>query len=184
MKRTRTLIRLLALSGVATGLLLGAAQVYAQEGERPQRRQGDFDPAQFQERILERYREVLEFTSDEEWNAVKPLVQKVLEARRETLGGMGRGLFRPPRRGGEGTGQGGQERRRGPEFGPPPSPAAEALQEALDSKASTDVIKAKLAALREERKQKQAALAKAQEDLRKVLNTRREALAVLNGLLD
>ncbi|MCX7723568.1 MAG: hypothetical protein N2379_11020, partial [Verrucomicrobiae bacterium] len=94
-----------------------------------------------------------------------------------------RDRFRPPRRGGEGPGASDQDRPRPPRFGPP-SPATEALEQALESKASTEVIKAKLAALREERKQRQEALQKAQEDLRKVLNTRREALAVLYGLLD
>ncbi len=183
MKRTQRLVKLLALSGIAAGMLLNTAALYAQQGDRPERRRGDFDPAQFQERMLERYKEVLEFTNDEEWNAVKPLVQKVLQARMETVGGMGRGMLRPPRPGGEGPGQGEQGRQRGPRFGPQ-SPAADALEEALESKASADVIKARLAALREERKQRQAALTKAQEDLRKVLNTRREALAVLNGLLD
>jgi hypothetical protein len=176
------LVKLLALSGVAAGMLLSTAGLYAQQSDRPGRR-GDFDPAQFQERMLERYKELLEFTNDEEWNAVKPLVQKVMQARMEAFGGMGRGMFRPPRRAGEGPGQGDQDRPRPPRFGPS-SPAAEALEEALESKASADVIKAKLAALREEHKQRQAALTKAQEELRKVLNTRREALAVLNGLLD
>lgn len=183
MIRIQKLVKLLALSGVAAGMLLSTAGLYAQQGDRPERRWGDFDPAQFQERMLERYKDLLEFTSDEEWNAVKPLVQKVTQARMEAFGGMGRGMFRPPRRAGEGAGQGEQDRPRPPRFGPS-SPAAEALEEALESKASAEVIKAKLAALREERKQRQAALTKAQEDLRKVLNTRREALAVLNGLLD
>lgn len=183
MRQMQQLMKLLAFSAITTAMLLSTATVFAQEAGRTERRRGEFDPAQFQERMLERYREVLEFTSDEEWNAVKPLVQKVMQARMEAFGGMGRGMFRPPRRGGEAQGQGEQDRQRGPRFGPS-SPAADALEEALNSKASTEVIKAKLAALREERKQRQAALAKAQEDLRKVLNTRREALAVLNGLLD
>jgi hypothetical protein len=182
----KKLYQVLALSGVTAAFLLGANQAQAQPGGFGGGR--DFDPAQMQERMLERYKEVLEFTNDVEWDAVKPLVQKVMDARRETFAGMGRGMFgRGPRGGGPGGEQGGEQR-----GGPPrnrggfgqPSPATEALQQALDSNASADVIKAKLAALREERKEKEAALTKAQEDLRKVLNTRREAQAVLSGLLN
>ncbi|MCS7338487.1 MAG: hypothetical protein NZ739_09675 [Verrucomicrobiae bacterium] len=186
MIRTRKLLRLLALASVVAGVALNTTWLYAQQGDRSERRRGDrpdFDPAEMRERIAEGYRELLEFTNEEEWNAVKPLVVKVLQARWEAFPGMGRGMFRPPRRGGEGPGASDQDRPRPPRFGPP-SPATEALEQALESKASTEVIKAKLAALREERKQRQEALQKAQEDLRKVLNTRREALAVLYGLLD
>jgi len=69
-------------------------------------------------------------------------------------------------------------------FGGEPSAAVQELQKAVESKASADEIKGKLAKVRDERKQKEAALTKAQEDLRKVLNTRREAQAVLAGLLN
>lgn len=179
----------LALAGVAAAFLLSANQVQAQAGGGGGGRRGggNVDPAQMQERMLERYKGVLEFTNDVEWDAVKPLVQKVMDARRETFAGMGRGMFGPRNRGGgdaaaQGDQGGGQARNRGG-FGQP-SPAAEALQQALESKASADVVKAKLTALREERKQKEAALIKAQEDLKKVLNSRREAQAVLNGLLN
>ena len=47
-----------------------------------------------------------------------------------------------------------------------------------------DEIKAKLAKYREEHQQKQANLEKAQDDLKKVLNSRQEATAVLLGLLN
>jgi hypothetical protein len=57
------------------------------------------------------------------------------------------------------------------------------LQKAIESKAPADELKAKLAKLREARKEKEAALEKAQEDLRKVLSVRQEAAAVLAGLL-
>jgi len=183
----KKLNQMLALAGVTAAFLLSANQVQAQAGGGGGGRRGggNFDPAQMQERMLERYKEVLEFTNDVEWDAVKPLVQKVMEARRETFSGMGRGMFgRGNRGGGDNAAQGDQGGQRRPGFGGQPSPAAEALQQALDSKASADVVKAKLTAVREERKQKEAALAKAQEDLKKVLNSRREAQAVLNGLLN
>ena len=57
------------------------------------------------------------------------------------------------------------------------------LQKAIDANASKDELKAKLAKFREARKQKEAKLQQAQEELRKVLSIKQEAAAVLNGLL-
>jgi len=175
------------LAGAAAVLCLGANQLTAQD--QPQRQgRGNFDPAQMQQRMMDNYKEALEFTSDDEWNAVKPLVQKVLDARREVgFGGMGRGgmMFGMGRRGGDNPPQGDQpqntQRRRA---GAEPSQAQQDLQKALDAKAPADEIKGKLAKYRDDRKQKEAALTKAQEDLKKVLNARREAQAVMAGLLN
>ena len=53
--------------------------------------------------MMDGYKAALEFTSDDEWNAVKPLVQKVTEAQREVranaFAGMGRMMFGGGRRG-------------------------------------------------------------------------------------
>ena len=68
-------------------------------------------------------------------------------------------------------------------FGGEPNPDAEALQKALDSKASADELKSKMAKLRDNLKDKETKLAKAQDELRKVLSVRQEATAVLMGLL-
>ena len=178
------------LAGAVATLCLSANRLAAQNP--PQQRQGrpNFDPAQMQERMMERYKEVLEFTSDEEWNAVKPFVQKVNDARRDIgFGGMGRGMFGGGRRGGDNAPQGDRpqgDRAQGGArgFGGEPSAAVQELQKAVEAKASAEEIKGKLAKVREERKQKDAALTKAQDDLRKVLNARREAQAVLAGLLN
>ena len=72
--------------------------------------------------------------------------------------------------------------RRNP-FGGEPMPEQEALQKAIDAKAPADEIKSKLAKYREARKVKEANLAKAQDDLRKVLSVRQEAIASVSGLL-
>ena len=98
-----------------------------------------------------------------------------MDARRATFSGMG---FSGGRRNNNGGGNGGRGG-----FNAPPSPEAEDLQKALDAKASPDELKAKLAKFREARKVKEAALTKAQEDLRKVLTVRQEATAVSMGLL-
>ncbi len=139
------------------------------------RRGGNFDPAQFQQQMMDRFKERLEMTNDDEWVAVKGLIQKVMDTRRETMSGMG---FGGRRNGGGGNGGGGRGG-----FNFTPSPEAEDLQKALDAKASPDELKAKLAKLRDSRKAKEAASAKAQEDLRKVLTVRQEATAVSMGLL-
>lgn len=164
---------------LAAGLAVCSPGVLAQNqnqgGNRPNR--GNFDPEQFRQRMMDRYREQLDVKDDAEWKLISDRISKVLEARRE-LGFGGPGGFRMPRR--EGPDGGG---RRGGFFGAP-SPEAEALQKAIDSKASADEIKAKLAKYRESQKEKRAKLEKAQDDLRKVLSVRQEAAAVMAGLLE
>ena len=53
----------------------------------------------------------------------------------------------------------------------------------MDAKASSEELKGKLAKVRATLKVKEANLAKAQDELRKVLSVRQEATAVLIGLL-
>jgi hypothetical protein len=179
----RTLHYRLLSVGAAAALLLGAGQLNAQErqerGDRGGR--GNFDPEQMRARMMERYREAFEVKDDAEWKLIEGRITKVMEARRD-MGGFGRGGFGGPggRRGGDGGGGDGGERRR---FGPEPSPEAEALQKAIEAKASNDEIKAKLAKYREVQKTKQTALEKAQAELRQVLSVKQEANAVLMGLL-
>ena len=165
---------------MAAVLCLGANQALAQ-ANNPGGRQGrgNFDPAQFRERMMQNLREQLEVTDDSEWKAMEPIVQKVMDARMASAGGMGRGMF-GRRRGGDNNG-GDQPQRRGP-FGQP-MPEADALQKAIDAKASKAEIKAALDKYVAARKAKQAELEKAQDDLRKVLTSRQEAIATLNGLL-
>ena len=68
-------------------------------------------------------------------------------------------------------------------FGREPSPELDALRKAIEDQASASEVKAKLAALRTARAQKEAELEKAQDALRKVLSARQEAVAVMLGLL-
>ena len=64
------------------------------------------------------------------------------------------------------------------------SPEAQALQQATDSDAPTAQTRNLLAQFRAARKEKQAALTKAQAELQSVLTMRQEAIATLGGLLD
>ena len=176
----------LMLAGIATALTLTTDSALAQQ-DRPNRQdrgnRGNFDPEQMRARMMERVKEQLEIKSDDEWKIIQPRIEKVMTARRDTFaGGLGRMLMGPPPgRGGDNNAPD-QGRRRG--FGAPANPEAEALQKAIEAKASTEEIKAKMAKLRESRKEREAKLAQAQEELRKVLNLRQEATAVLNGWLD
>ena len=147
--------------------------------------QGNFDPAQFRERQMERYRERIEVKSDEDWKKLELIIGKVMDAQRDARMGMGFGGFggRGGRSGGDGAGnanQGGNRNRGG---GGQSSPEVTELQKALDGKAPAEEVKAKLAKVRDARKSKEAALDKAQEELRKALSPRQEAGAVLAGLL-
>jgi hypothetical protein len=182
----KTLNQTLAIAGVAVALSLGTGYLPAQE------RRGDFNPEQFRQRIMERYREQLEVKSDDEWKVIEPRITKVMDARREVggFGSFGRGGpgGTGGRRGGDGEQGGGDRRREGGDdrrrmFGGEPNPDMEALQKAVESKASADEIKAKLGKYRESRKAKEANVTKAQDELRKVLSVRQEASAVLMGLL-
>src|SRR6185312_5566710 len=87
---------------------------------------GNFDPAQFQQQMMDRTRERLGVTNDTDWSAIQPLVQKVMDARRDAAA-FGRGGFGGlgGRGGGGGGGGGGQ-------FGGQPDPDRDALQQALD----------------------------------------------------
>jgi len=159
----------------------------AQDGNRP-------DPEEIRQRMAERMREQFGVTDDAEWKIIEGKIQKVTEARRAVGGGgFAMGGF-GGRRGGPGGGdgdraergnRGGGEGRRGGAggFGGEPSPEREELQKAIDSKASADEIKTKLAKVREARKANEAKLEAAQEDLKKVLSVRQEAVAVMMGLV-
>jgi hypothetical protein len=154
-----------------------------QPQQRTRQRQGNFDPAQFQQRMMDRYRERLEITDDAEWKAVQPLIQNVMDARTAAGAGARGAMGRGPRRGGQGNETGNQT---APVQRPTPArenPAAEELQKAIDAKAPAPEMKAALAKYREYRKAKQADLDKARDALRAVLTSRQEAIATVSGLL-
>ncbi len=182
-------------------LFLAAANLHAQESAPPAggfgAPQGNFDPAQMRQRMMDRMREQFDVQDNAEWQAISDRIAKVMDARR-ALGGLGGGgggpgmglAGGPPPGGGPPPaepGAGGQNQR---QFRPGPGgfnrePAVEltALRKAVDAKAPAAEIKAKLAELRAARKAKEAALEQAQEDLRQILSARQEAVAVMAGLL-
>ncbi|HVM49853.1 MAG TPA: hypothetical protein VMU04_17625 [Candidatus Acidoferrum sp.] len=164
----------------AAALSLGTGSLLAQNNNNGQGRpnRGYGDPAAFQQRLMDNLKEDLEITDDQEWKAIQPMIQKVFDLRRQTMPSM-RAIFGRNR----GGGQGDSGRPRGGPFGGTPSPEMESLQKAIDSKASNSEMKAAIAKYQEARKAKQAELEKAQDDLRKVLTVRQEAVAISDGLL-
>jgi hypothetical protein len=185
--KTMKINQLLALCGIAAALFLGAGNVSAQNDNGGGNggggdngggfRRGNFDPAQMQQRMMERIQDQLGMTNDTDWSAVQPLVQKVLDAQRDVRGpGLGR-MFRPR------NNNGNQQQGRNNFFGQP-SPEADALQKAIDDNAPADQVKDLLAKYQASQKAKQAKLTTAQNDLRAVLSVKQEAQATLLGLLD
>lgn len=179
--------QLFTICGAAAVLCLSAASTMAQNdnggpGGGGGFGRGNFDPAQFQQRMMDNIRDELGFTNDTDWSAVQPLIQKVMDTRRDVGvgGGFGR-MFR--NRGGNNNGGGGPGGGRGGFFGGQPNPDAEALQQAVDNNAPTAQIQAALARYETAQKAKQAKLVEAQESLRKVLTVKQEAQATLLGLL-
>lgn len=180
--------KMLALLAVAAALCLSADSLLAQNngggngggggGRRGGGGGGNFDPAAFQQRMMDNVRDRLGFTNDTDWSAVDPLVQKTFDARRE----VGASQFRAFGRGNRGGGGGGGGQ--GGPGGGQTNPDADALQQAIDSNAPAAQIKTLLDKYRTSQKAKQAKLEEAQADLRKVLNQKQEAEAVLLGLLN
>jgi hypothetical protein len=186
MKRLLRTGLLAVVAAVCLAPVTGLAQAPGRDAQdRPNRGQrGNFDPAQFQQRMMDNLRERFGVTDDAEWKIISERIQKVIEARRATgFGGGMMGLrFGGPPGGRDGDNAPGPGRRGG--FGAAPMPEAEALQKAIESKASKEELKAAMAKYREAREANQAKLRQAQEDLRKVLTLEQEAIALQMGLVN
>jgi len=149
----------------------------------------NMSPEERQQERMNQVKEELEVKDDAEWKIIQPLVQKVEDARRQVMADRMSGMMRRFSRGGgdNGGGDNNGDRRRnrggGGGFFGDPSPESESLKKAVDGKASNSEMKAAIAKFMEARKANEAALLKAQDDLRKVLSVRQEGIATLNGLL-
>ncbi len=138
-----------------------------------------FDPSRFTDMIKERMA-----PTDDEWKVIEPKLQKVMDDRRDTMGGMfGRG----GRRGGDngGGGAGGGATPSADTNRSPMQKASQDLRDILDKKdATAEEINAKLTAYREARDKARQTLVAAQKDLKDVLTQRQEAVLVSMGMLD
>jgi hypothetical protein len=175
-------LKKIILGGCVAALTLGTSNRVMAQGR------GNFDPAQFRQDRIDRAKDQLGITNDTDWKAIEPLVGKVVDARTEVMrmemGGMfGRGNRRRSSDTSASSSNTDQQRQRRPNPFGEPSAAVTALRDALDAKAPTSEIKSKLAAVRAEAKEKESKLDAAQEELRGVLTSRQEAMAVVSGLL-
>ena len=141
-----------------------------------------FDPQQFQQRMMERMKETLT-VDDESWKVIEPRLSAVMTLSREVNnpGGMMRMFGRG--RGGRGGGpRPGEEQNARPQSDIEKS--TQALQTLLDSeKPNPAQIKKVLTALRTAREKAKQKLVKAQQNLSQVLTVRQEAQLVLMGYL-
>ncbi|HEX4055968.1 MAG TPA: hypothetical protein VHX86_17020 [Tepidisphaeraceae bacterium] len=116
--------------------------------------------------------------SDDEFSAIEPLLEKVVDAQREADGGMARfrRFGRPP---GQNNSQNSQQQLS------PVDQATENLQTVLDDpNSSGDQIKARLDTLRQAKSKAVQDLSVARDALRAVLTVRQEAVLVDRGILD
>jgi len=174
MKRIK---QMMLLAGVAGLLSFGIGNAAAQG-------RGNFDPEQMRQRMMDNYKEQLEVKSDDEWKIISARIEKVTNAQRDARvnrGGFGGG--RRTRGGGDNAATDTTTQRNRNPFGGEPNPEIEALQKSIEAKASAEELKTKLAKARQSIKDKEAAVVAAQDDLRKVLSVRQEAIAVTIGLL-
>lgn len=146
---------------------------------------GRFDPAQMRQMMLDRMKEQLN-ASDDEWKAIEPRIEKVMEAQRDTRGAGGMRLGPP---GGGRGGPGGGGRGGPPGFGSDPnspvSKAAEELRSGLDdSNTNPQELAKRLAAYREAREQARAKLTVAQKELKDLLSQRQEAVMLMMGMIE
>jgi hypothetical protein len=185
---------LFAACGMAAALICGAGTVSAQDnnggggggggfGGRGGGG-GNFDPAQMQQRMMDRTRDQLGFTNDTDWNAVQPLVQKVFDAQRDVRANQMAGMRMAFRRPGQQNGDDNQRRQRFGGFFGQPSPEFTALQDAVNNNAPDSQIKDLLTRYTASQKSREDKLKTAQTNLRGVLSVKQEASATLMGLLN
>jgi hypothetical protein len=165
---------------VLSAALTALAQETPPAGGGPGGRSGG--RSDWRQRIEQHLKDALG-TTEEEWKAIQPKLEKVAQAQRELRSSSMRSMFGRSRRGGDTGGQG-----EAASAAQPSSPLAQAskdLQATLDNKAAKpEEIKAKLEALRAARAKAREELKAAQKDLTDVLTQRQEAVLVGMGLLE
>ncbi len=154
---------------------------------------GGFDPAQMRQRMAERMKEQLG-VDDQAWKVMEPRLMKVMELNRQANAGN-RGMFGMFGRGGRGGpggpggdqgGPQGDRQRRGPMGEQTALEKAMAqLRTTLENQSATpEEIKTQLTAVRQAREKAKQDLAVAQQDLKKILTLRQEAMLVEMGQLE
>jgi hypothetical protein len=178
-----------ALALASMALLAPPASSFAQDRSPDGR--GGFNIEEYRKRMNERLKESLK-ANDEEWTVLQPMIEKVTEKQRETMGSRfgGRGPGGPGGPGGSGgssssggSGGSGGSSSSGSRSGG--SPERDALREALEKEStSPEEMRSRLEAVRAQRKRAAAELEGAREELKKVVTVRQEAVLVAFGILE
>lgn len=187
---------MVALAACAAALVVVAPKAKAQNFQPPSQ-------DEIRQMMMDKIRDRLSITNDDEWRAIEPKITKAMDAARDVLAMRDMSTIMPDframmrRRNGEngddnngGNGDRAERRRnrrRGGGFGMfggEPSPSVAALEQALENNAPKSEIKTKMEAVEAELKDKEAKLAAARDDLRSVLTTRQEATLVVSGILN
>jgi hypothetical protein len=181
-KKVGLLAAILMSGALAMPVMAQAANPAAQPAAQPPANGGGAGGGR--QRMLDALKTQMGAT-DDEFAAIQPKLEKVMQLQRDANGGGMRGMF--------GGGRGG---RNGGNANAAATPAAgtelSAVQKAstdlkasLDDKSATPAdIKAKLDAFRAAKAQAKEDLAAAQKDLASVLTQRQEALLVMTGMLN
>ncbi len=192
----------IAVVACALGLMVGGLSLAQQgggnqgggrrggQGGGPGGGPGNFDPAQFRQRMAERMKEQLG-VDDQAWKVMEPRLMKVMDLNRQAnAGNRGMfGMFGRGGRGGPGGDQGGPQgdrQRRGP-MGEQTAleKAMTQLRTTLENQSATpEEIKTQLTAVRSAREKARQELAVAQQELKKILTLRQEAMLVEMGQLE
>jgi hypothetical protein len=139
-------------------------------------RRGNFDPAEMQARMMNNLREQMGVKEDDEWALISERITAVMELRRGQATGAAGAFFAIA------AGANARGGNRIPGFAG--NSEQDALRAAVTDNLPDAEITARLARLRDARKQSEAKLDQARENLRAVLTVRQEAVAVMMGLLN
>lgn len=172
---TKHTFRWIILGLISAILLVGTNDLLAQSANSNRRRNRQSREQRYEQR-LEQYRELLEIASNDEWKVIQPRIEKVLKDQEETRVRSDWGRRSRSRRNRNTDSTNTTSRTSNQEI-------ATLQSVSTNTSLSKEEIKAKLAEYRNAQKTKAATLAKDQEELRKLLSVRQEAIAVLNGLL-
>jgi hypothetical protein len=166
--------------------LLAGVRANAGEGDTPRQGRGNFDPAAFRQRMMDRIKEQLAPT-DDEWKVLQPKIEAAqkqsMEARMSGFGGGGR-------RGGTGGG-GGNNPAPAATADAPAQPQSDvqvktaALRTLMENKeADPKAIAEKVKELREAKEKSKVELKKTQDELREIVTPRQEAQLILLQILE
>jgi hypothetical protein len=171
-----------AISGAGTAVVAQDGQGQGGgQGRGQGQGQRQFDPEQARQRMMDNLRERLG-ASEEDWQALQPKVQAVMEAQQQARAG-GMGMMMGGGRGGRGAGPGGPGG--GDQDQSEMAVAARELRSALEDEATgNDVIAQRLESYRAARSKAEANLKTAREELKELVTQRQEATLVMMGMLE